>query len=80
MDEPLREALGMEEQPRWLVRGVDLGLRLRGKALRFFPPRRRPYDRKHPTYPNGYEMSQIGPATMLDQLNDSPNGEETNVA
>ncbi len=70
MDEPLRVALGMEEQPRWLVRGVDLGLRLRAKALRFFPPRRAPYERTHPTYPNGYEPNRIGPASMLDELND----------
>jgi len=69
MDEPLRLALGMEAQPRWLVRAVDLGLRLRAKALRFFPPRRAPYERHHPTYPHGYEMSQIGPAKMLDELN-----------
>jgi hypothetical protein len=69
MDESLRIALGMEKQPRWLVRGVDLGLRLRAKALRFFPPRSAPYERTHPTYPNGYELSRIGPATMLDELN-----------
>jgi hypothetical protein len=78
MDEPLRVALGMEEQPRWLVRAVDLGLRLRAKALRFFPPRRAPYERHHPTYPNGYEMAQIGPAKMLDELNKLP--EEPHVA
>ena len=69
MDEPLRNALGMEAQPGWLVRAVDLGLRLRGRALRFFPPRRTPYERKHPTYPHGYELSQVGPARMLDELN-----------
>jgi len=76
MDEPLRRALGMEAQPRWLVRAVDLGLRARALALRFFPPRRAPYERTHPTYPNGYELSQIGPTKMLDDLN----REETNVA
>jgi hypothetical protein len=69
MDEPLREALGMEPQPRWLVAAVDLGLRLRAKVLRFVPPRTAPYDRKHPTYPNGYELTRIGPTTMLDELN-----------
>jgi hypothetical protein len=69
MDEPLRVALGMEEQPRWLVRGVDLGLRVRALALRFFPPRRTPYERRHPTYPQGYQLSQIGPTKMLDDLN-----------
>jgi ER-bound oxygenase mpaB/B'/Rubber oxygenase, catalytic domain len=79
MDEPLRLALGMEEQPRWLVRAVDLGLRLRAKALRFFPARRTPYERTHPTYPNGYELSQIGPAKMLDELNKTSN-KESHVA
>ncbi|WP_028651273.1 oxygenase MpaB family protein [Nocardioides halotolerans] len=69
MDEPLRLALGMEEQPRWLVRAVDLGLRLRARVLRFLPPRRAPYERTHPTYPNGYELAKIGPASMLDDLN-----------
>jgi hypothetical protein len=73
MDEPLRIALGMEEQPRWLVRAVDLGLRLRAKALRFFPPRTAPYERTHPTYPNGYQLSRIGPVTMLDELNKDTN-------
>jgi len=77
MDEPLRIALGMEQQPRWLVGAVDLGLRLRAKALRFFPPRRTPYERTHPTYPNGYELSQIGPAKMLDDLNKTSNKEST---
>jgi hypothetical protein len=69
MDEPLRRALGMEAQPRWLVAAVDLGLRLRARILRFAPPRATPYERFHPTYPNGYEVSRIGPASMLDKLN-----------
>lgn len=69
MDEPLREALGMERQPRWLVRAIDLGLRTRARLLRLAPPRRAPYQRKHPTYPHGYELSQIGPTKMLDDLN-----------
>lgn len=80
MDEPLRIALGMEAQPRWLVRAVDLGLRLRARALRFFPPRRTPYERTHPTYPNGYELSQIGPAKMLDELNRKTSNKESHVA
>jgi uncharacterized protein (DUF2236 family) len=79
MDEPLRVALGMERQPEWLTRTVDRGLRLRARVLRLCPPRRAPYQRKHPTYPNGYEMSQVGPAKMLDDLND-PHGKETDVA
>jgi hypothetical protein len=80
MDEPLRQALGMERQPRWLVAAVDLGLRLRGRALRFARPRRTPYERTHPTYPNGYQLSQIGPASMLDELNRKSTSKESNVA
>jgi len=80
MDEPLRLALGMEGQPRWLVAAVDLGLRLRAKALRFAPPRRTPYERTHPTYPNGYELSRIGPASMLDELNRTIDTKERSLA
>jgi hypothetical protein len=79
MDEPLRLALGMEEQPRWLVAAIDLGLRLRAKLLRFAPPRRTPYERTHPTYPNGYDISRIGPFSMLDELNKTSN-KESHVA
>jgi hypothetical protein len=70
MDEPLRVALGMPKQPRALVAAVDLGLRLRAKALRFLAaPRAAAYERVHPTYPNGYQPDQIGPSKMLDELN-----------
>ena len=43
MDEPLREALGLPRQPRWFVRAVRGGLRLRGRLLRLAPPRRTAY-------------------------------------
>jgi hypothetical protein len=70
MDEPLREALGMPAQPRWLVVAVDLGLRARAKVLRYLAkPRMTPYERVHPTYPQGYRLDQIGPSKMLDELN-----------
>ena len=72
MDESLRVALGMPKQPRALVAAVDLGLRLRAKALRFLAaPRAAAYERVHPTYPNGYQLDQIGPSKMLDDLNQS---------
>ena len=78
MDEPLRQAVGLERQPRWLVAAVDLGLRARARALRYFPPRAAPYQRRHPTYPHGYELTQIGPAKMIDELNQ--HSKESNVA
>jgi hypothetical protein len=70
MDEHLRVALGMPRQPRPLVVAVDLGLRLRARFIRFFlAPRSAPYERHHPTYPNGYVEDRIGPSKMLDELN-----------
>ena len=68
-DEPLRVALGMPAQPAWLVRLVRGGLRLRGRLLRFAPPRRTPYQHRPTTYPDGYRLTDLGPITMLDDLN-----------
>ncbi|HEY0644378.1 MAG TPA: oxygenase MpaB family protein, partial [Nocardioides sp.] len=72
MDEPLREALGMPRQPRWFVRAVRAGLRLRGRLLRLAPPRRAAYVHQPLTYPHGYRLEDLGPLTMLDALNGVP--------
>jgi hypothetical protein len=81
MDESLRVALGMPQQPRALVVAVDLGLRLRAKVIRYLlPPRRAAYERHHPTYPNGYQLDQIGPSRMLDELNKTTSPKEQSVA
>jgi uncharacterized protein (DUF2236 family) len=69
MDEPLREALGLPRQPRWFVRAVRGGLRLRGRLLRFAPPRRTAYAHRPTTYPHGYRLEDLGPLSMLDHLN-----------
>ena len=74
MDEPLRIALGMPRQPAWFVRAVRAGLRTRGRVLRFFPPRREAYHHQPSTYPMGYRLGDLGPASMLDELNDRSNG------
>jgi hypothetical protein len=69
MDEPLREALGLPRQPRWFVRAVRSGLRLRGRLLRFAPPRRTAYVHRPTTYPHGHRLEDLGPLSMLDELN-----------
>ena len=69
MDEPLREALGLPRQPRWFVRAVRGGLRLRGRLLRFAPPRRTAYAHRPTTYPDGHRLEDLGPLAMLDTLN-----------
>jgi hypothetical protein len=72
MDEPLREALGMPRQPAWFVAALKRSLKLRGWALRTFATPRKQPSRHHPTtYPHGYTLADIGPASMLDELNDS---------
>lgn len=64
LDEPLRKALGLPRQPRWLSGVLIRALTLRGLALRFMPPRpaTRPYmhDPKR-TYPFGYSLEMLGP-------------------
>jgi hypothetical protein len=69
MDEPLRVALGMPEQPVWFVAAVRRGLRARARLLRFAPPRRTAYHHRPSTYPRGYALTDIGPLSMLDDLN-----------
>jgi hypothetical protein len=69
MDEPLREALGLPRQPRWFVRAVHGGLRLRGRLLRLAPPRRTAYVHRPTTYPHGHRLEDLGPLAMLDHLN-----------
>jgi hypothetical protein len=72
MDEPLREALGLPRQPRWFVGAVRGGLRLRGRLLRFAPPRRTAYVHRPSTYPHGHRLEDLGPLSMLDHLNAQP--------
>ena len=75
MDEPLRLALGLPAQPAWFVGAVRRSLRLRGRALRFAPPRTSPYLHRALTYPAGHRLSDLGPLSMLDALNGSATNE-----
>jgi hypothetical protein len=70
MDEPLRRALGLEPVPGWYAAGVRRGLRLRARVLRHLAsPRRTPFRHRPLTYPGGYTLSDLGPPSMLDELN-----------
>lgn len=69
MDEPLRVALGVSEQPAWLVSAVQRALRARARLLRFAPPRRTAYHHEPTSYPHGYALRDMGPLSMLDDLN-----------
>jgi uncharacterized protein (DUF2236 family) len=69
MDDALREALGMPRQPAWFVTAVKGALRLRARALRLAPPRRTAYHHRPSSYPQGYTLGDLGPASMLEELN-----------
>jgi hypothetical protein len=65
MDERLREAIGFPRPPRWLVRAVEGSLRLRSRAVRALPPRRRPKLRtrlRRRTYREGWRLDELGTA------------------
>ena len=73
MDEPLRRALGMPLQPAWFVAAVKGSLKLRAWSLRHLAaPRRTPYRHRPTTYPRGYLLTDLGPASMLEELNGRP--------
>jgi hypothetical protein len=64
MDDRLAEAFGFPKQPLFLRKLVASALALRGRIIRFLPPRREPRlltQMKNRTYPNGYEIDQLGP-------------------
>lgn len=64
LDDPLRTALGLPPQPRWLGAVLHRALRVRAVVLRLLPPRpdSRPYlhDASR-TYPFGYSLEDLGP-------------------
>lgn len=64
LDDPIIEGFGFPRPSpalRWLVNGA---LRLRAQILRWLPARRRPRLRtemKHRSYPQGYQIEELGP-------------------
>jgi len=64
LDEPLLAAFGFP-RPSRLTRGLVVGaLKLRARLLRWLPPRKEPRLRtrmRHPTYPRGYRIEELGP-------------------
>jgi hypothetical protein len=63
MDDRLLDAVGFARPPAALRRMADAVLRMRGRVLRLLPPRRRPRlitRQKHPSYPSGYAIEELG--------------------
>lgn len=68
LDDAMLQAFGFPKPlplTRALIRG---GLRWRGRAVRWLPPRRQPHfftDNPNRTYPKGYEISRLGPPRLV---------------
>jgi hypothetical protein len=65
LDDALLDALHYPRPPRALRAAVTGSLRLRGRATRVLPPRRRPRIRTsmpHRSYPRGWQVEELGPA------------------
>ena len=68
LEEPALDAFGFPHSPGWLRQLAAGSLRLRGRILRLFPPRRRPRiyaARHHRTYPQGYRIADLGPPDFV---------------
>jgi hypothetical protein len=69
LDERLIAAFGFPRPSRFVRRLVSGALRIRALAAGFLPARRRPRFRtemRHPTYPAGYVIEELGPRGMSD--------------
>ena len=67
LDETMLEAFGFPRPHPVLKRVVEGSLALRGRILRFFPPRRTPNfftDRRNRTHPTGYAIAHLGPEKL----------------
>ena len=67
LDDPMLEAFGFPRPHPLLRRIVGGTLALRGRAVRFFPVRRRPSfftDLRNRTHPQGYEIAALGPERL----------------
>jgi hypothetical protein len=66
LDEPLLDALGLRRPVPGTRRVAEAALRTRARVVRRLPERRRPRLRtleRHRSYPDGYELERLGPAT-----------------
>jgi hypothetical protein len=70
LDDNMLESFGFPK-PFPVARAlVDKGLRLRGRLVRFLPPRRKPHffmDNRNRTYPGGYMIKKLGPPKLVEK-------------
>jgi hypothetical protein len=67
-DDAMLEAFGFPKPPLLWRSVIRAGLRLRGRLVRWLPPRRTPHfftDKPNRTHPQGYEIDQLGPPNLV---------------
>lgn len=79
LDDSMLDAFGFPHPPQFLRTLLAASLKTRAFALRFFPPRKKPFlyteDAKHREYPDGHKLTDLGPPHMLAMLNGTLNQE-----
>jgi ER-bound oxygenase mpaB/B'/Rubber oxygenase, catalytic domain len=72
LDPPLLQALGWQPAPASLTALLSRSLQMRSRFLRQLPPRSLPdffADQAIRSYPQGYDIQQVGPPSLVKQLN-----------
>ena len=70
---PFSNPASREPAPQYLTAFLRRGLQLRSLGLRQLPPRKLPdffVDQAIKSYPEGYQLSDIGPVSLLNSLNE----------
>jgi hypothetical protein len=72
MDDGMLKAFGFPQPHPWQRSLVTQSLRWRGYLVRYLPPRQTPCfysDEPQRSYSQGYDLSDLGPPSLLPELN-----------
>ncbi len=68
LDDRMLESFGFPRPHPMMRKFVDAALRIRGRIVRFLPPRTKPHffmDNPNKTYPTGYTIQWLGPPKLI---------------
>ncbi len=73
LDDTMLEAFGFPKPLRWFRRLVIGSLKLRGRVVRYLPPRKRAHFFSHDknrSHPDGYRIDELGPPDFLAKIHE----------
>ena len=79
LDDTMLESFGFPKPFPFARTLVDKSLRLRGRIVRWLPPRRKPHffmDNRNRSYPRGYSIPKLGPPKLIENNARSRNESE----